>query len=72
MIKVTLTLDDSGNIIDVEPPEGKPLKIKGQKLGEGSVKFHGEVNHMISAIIVSKDGFSPCCIISGDRLFCWC
>jgi len=72
-VKVTLTLNEEGEIIDVEP-HGQGLKIHGKKLGnnEGDCKFQGEVSHMTTATIICKTGHSPCCIVHNGRLWCWC
>lgn len=70
MEKVTLTLDDKGQVINVEPEH--PLKIDGKKLGL-ECECEGIIDNVTTVTILSKKGRSPCCIITGSGdMWCWC
>jgi hypothetical protein len=72
--KVTLILDEHGNVTGVEPLDqaGKVLKPVKKHMGENWTS-NGIIDNVTTLTILSKPGFSPCCIIvgSGDT-YCWC
>ncbi len=61
--------DQDGQVIDVVPPEGKKLqKRKIHELKQEPLL----VDHMSVMVVLSKPHHSPCCIIIGDTIWCWC
>lgn len=81
MFKVMLTLDEQGKLIKVEPKdeEGNPLKDnEGKTLNPEKKNLgvnwtsNGTIDNVTAITILSKPGHSPCCIINGGDVWCWC
>lgn len=70
MQKVTLTINDNGEIIGVDP--GQPLIGEGEEASSACL-YNGTIDKITTFAIVSKKGHSPCCIITGSGdTYCWC
>ncbi|MGA1865346.1 MAG: hypothetical protein ACMUHX_09810 [bacterium] len=73
MYKVMLTLDEQGKVIDVEPRDhnGNILRPVKKNLGVDWTS-NGTIDNVTSLTILSKPGHSPCCVINGGTVWCWC
>lgn len=70
MFKVTLTLDEQGNLVDVKP-ENESLNVMKKTIGVDWTS-NGTIDNVTTVAILSKPGYSPCCIITGGEAWCWC
>lgn len=73
MYKVTLTLDEHGNLIGVESRDrkGRIMETKRKNIGVDWTS-NGTIDNVTSVTILSKPGHSPCCAVSGGEVWCWC
>lgn len=74
MYKITLTLDDQGNVRGVEPLDKRGNLLKPIKKHVGiDWTSNGTIDNVTTLTILSKPGCSPCCIITGSGdTYCWC
>ena len=65
----TVMFDKNVDVIDVQPPEGKKLIHD-----KGSLEKHpiDNVNEIKCVKVIGKANSSPCCIVFGDWVWCWC
>jgi hypothetical protein len=66
----TVHFNKSGDAIGVETASGK--KPPKKNVSTRSPLTMTQVDKLIPAVIVSKKGKSPCCIIINGYYYCWC
>ena len=66
----TIYYDKKGDIIEVEPPEGKTVQeFHEDKIFESGING---VNKLDTTLVLSKKGNTPCCVKCGRTYYCWC
>ena len=58
--------DKKGEVIQVEGPDGV---VDAESMDESPIN---SVNKLDAVLVGHKPGHSPCCVICGNHLYCWC